>query len=138
MTQTVLQTLTNAFIRVGIVDETRSPSAQQTANGMNILNNYLATQMRDGWKGLGYYPQNNPANNIPLRDADIYDVETVLCKQLAINYQVILDPVKQALLINEIDAAIARLDKRYLMYFESDLSELPRPQGGPWGGPNWL
>lgn len=138
MTQTVLQTLTNAFQRVGILDESSSPSALQTQNGMIIMNNYLATQMRDGWKGLGYYVQTNPANQIPLRPSDLYDIETVLCKQLAIAYQVVLDPDKQALLISEITAAVARLDKRYLSYFESDLSELSRPQGSPFGGPNWF
>jgi hypothetical protein len=98
------------------------------------MNNYLATQMRDGWKGLGYFPQSNPANNMPIRDSDIYDVETVLCKQFAINYQVELDQMKQALLISEIVAATSRLDKRYLQYFESDLGELSRAQAAPWGG----
>lgn len=138
MTQTVVQTITNALQRIGVIDETRGPSAQQTQNCMNYMNSYLATQMRDGWKGLGYYPQTSPAAVIPIRDSDIYDVETVLCMQFAINYQVQLDPEKQGLLLTEIEAAIARLNKRYLAYFESDLSELPRPQGGPWGGPNWL
>ena len=134
MTQTVLQTITNGLQRVGIIDETVSPSAQQTANCLNVMNNYLATQMRDGWKGLGYFPQSNPANNMPIRDSDIYDVETVLCKQFAINYQVELDQMKQALLISEIVAATSRLDKRYLQYFESDLGELSRAQAAPWGG----
>lgn len=138
MTQTVVQTIMNALQRIGVIDETRPPSAQQTANCMNRMNSYLATQMRDGWKGLGYYPQTNPASAMPIRASDIHDIETVLCQQYAIDYQVELDPQKQGLLLREIDAAISRLNKRYLAYFESDLSELPRPQGGPWGGPNWL
>jgi hypothetical protein len=30
------------------------------------------------------------------------------------------------------------MNKRYLKRTECDLGELSRPQGGPWGGPNFL
>jgi hypothetical protein len=39
---------------------------------------------------------------------------------------------------NQIKAAFRRLNNRYLKFAESDLGELSRSQGGPWGGPNYI
>lgn len=130
MTQTVLQTITDAFQRIGVVDETASPTAAQTVNGLRILNNYMATQTRDGWR-TGYFPQTGVAGVMPVRDSDLYDIETLLAQQIAINYGT---QVKDPVLLKEFLEAERRMNKRYIRYFESDLSELSRAQGGPWGG----
>jgi len=134
VTQTNLQIITSAFQRVGIVDETASPSAEQGANGLQILNDYLLNQARDGMR-LGWWTQTNLAANAPLRDEDIWGVKMLLARQLASNYGItIQDPI----LLKDIDDAEKMLTKRSLQYYESDLSEWPRPQGGPWGGPSWI
>lgn len=133
MPETNLSILTGAFRKAGIVDETESPSPAQTADGLVLLNNYLLNQAADGLR-LGWYPQTNPAATAPLKDADIHNVKMMLTKQLAISYDV---EIKSPLVLQEIADAERMLTKRYLRYFESDLSELSRAQGAPWGGPGW-
>jgi hypothetical protein len=134
VTQTNLQILTDIFQKTGIVDETQSPTAAQAANGLRLMNNYLLSQSVDGMR-LGWYPQTNLQSNAPLKDADIGDVELIMVPQIALAYGITLsDPA----IIGEITNAITRLTKRSIQLVEADLSELSRPQGGPWGGPNWL
>ncbi len=134
MTQTNLAVLTFAFQKAGIVDELQSPTAAQAANGLTIMNDFLLTQNVDGMR-LGYYPQTNLQSNIPIKDADIGDVKLILIPQIAVAYGITLaDPV----LLDLISEASRRLTKRSIQLVECDLGELSRPQGGPWGGPNWL
>ena len=135
MPQTNLALITGAFQRIGTVDETEAPSAAQAQNGLNILNGYLATIAVDGIK-LGWFPQTDLAAIAPLRDSAEFDVATMLCKQLAIAYGV--DLTAKVELKEEIVQAERRLTKRSLKYFESDLTELSRPQGSPWGGFGWF
>lgn len=133
MSETNLSIITGAFRKVGVVDETESPSAAQAADGLLILNNYLLNQAVDGMR-LGWYPQTNLAANAPLKDADIHGVKMLLAKQFAITYDI---TIKNPLILAEIADAERMLTKRSLKYFESDLSELSRAQGSPWGGPGW-
>jgi hypothetical protein len=48
------------------------------------------------------------------------------------------DPNDETALSNQIKNAFRLLTKRSILFTESDLGELSRAQGGPWGGPNWL
>jgi len=142
--QTNQQIITEAFQKLGVVREGRQPSATQSANGMVILNDNLLTQMRDGWGNIGWYPQTIAQlnTNAPLKDEDIGDVKWILAGWLSVHYGVTIppspDPVNGFDLGAQIYQAMRRLTKRYLKYTECDLGELSRPQGGPWGGPNWL
>ena len=144
MTQTNQQIITESFQILGVVREGRQPTATQSANGMTILNDNLLTQMRDGWGNIGWYPQTIAQLNstAPLKDEDIADVKYILAGWLAARYGVTIppspDPVNGLDLAALIFQAMRRLTKRYLQYTECDLGELSRPQGGPWGGPNWL
>lgn len=133
MSETNLSIVTGAFRKAGIVDETESPSAAQGADALLILNNFLANQAADGMR-LGWYPQSNLAATAPLKDADIHGVKMLLAKQLAFTYAV---EIKDPLILQEIADAERMLTKRSIKYFESDLSELSRAQGSPWGGPGW-
>lgn len=137
VSQTNLQIIQFAFQRTGIVDETQAPTAAQGQNGLQILNNYLLTQAKDGMR-VGWYTQTNLAATAPLKDEDIHDVESLLCQQIANFYGVKINEQEHPGLLQEIQDATHRLTKRSILYFESDLSELSRPQGGPWGGPQWL
>ncbi len=137
MAQTNQQIINEAFTTIGVVADGRSPTATQAALGLTVLNDNLATQQADGWR-LGWFPQTNLAANAPLRDADIGDVKLVLAEWLAPKYGIKFDLQNDAILLNQIADAKHRLTKRSLKYMESDLGELQRPQGGPWGGPNWL
>ena len=144
MTSTNQQIITESFQKLGVVREGRQPSATQSANGMTILNDNLLTQMRDGWGNIGWYPQTVAQlnNNAPLKDEDIADVKWILAGWLSAHYGITIapspDPVNGFDLGALIFQAMRRLTKRYLKYTECDLGELSRPQGGPWGGPNWL
>lgn len=144
MAQTNQQIITEAFQILGVVREGRQPTATQSANGMTILNDNMLTQMRDGWGNIGWYPQTIAQLNstAPLRDEDIADVKYVLAAWLSARYGITIPPPESPddmfSLAGMITGAFRRLTKRYLRYTESDLGELSRPQGGPWGGPNWL
>jgi hypothetical protein len=106
----------------------------QGANGLQILSLYLLARQRAGLR-LGWYAQTNLAATFPLRDEDVYDVMLLLVAQLSTAYEApITDPVLQA----DIMLADKRLVKAYFRYPECDFSDFPRPQGGPWGGPNWV
>lgn len=141
MSQTNTQIIAAAFTLIGVVADGRQPTASQTAKGLEILNDNMMTQQRDGWN-LGWFTQLNLANAAPLQDTDIGDVKLCLASWLAPAYGVTIepspDPEDMTNLGNQIKAAFRRLNKRSLKYTECDLGELSRPQGGPWGGPNWL
>jgi hypothetical protein len=141
--QTNQQIITESFQILGVVREGRQPTPTQSANGMTILNDNLLTQMRDGWGNIGWYPQTiaQLSSTAPLKDEDIADVKYALSGWIAPRYGVTIPPSPDPDgfdLGSLIKQALRRLTKRYLKYTECDLGELSRPQGGPWGGPNWL
>lgn len=125
-----------AFHMLNIVDETAQPSALQAQGALSLLNNILLNEAADGMR-LGWYTQTNLAATAPLRDEDVYGVQYMLVAALAQIYGISLVKSKPELLAI-VEAAMRQLTKRSIRYFESDLSELQRPQGGPWGGPNWI
>lgn len=143
-TQTNQQIVTEAFIKLGLVAEGRQPSNTQSAQALTILSDNLLTRMKDGWRDMGWYPQTvaNLNNAAPLDDADVADVKLLLAGWIAPHYGKTLDPRVSSRdmtsLSAQIEDAFTRLSKRYLRRTEADLGELSRPQGGPWGGPNWL
>jgi hypothetical protein len=146
VTQTTQQTITNSYQLLGVVREGRAPTPTQSANALNVLNNNLATQMKDGWGNIGWWPQTVAmlGNNAPLQDADLADIELLLASWIAIRYGIQIpdnpndDISAPTSLGGQIRAAQRRMNKRYLKRTECDLGELSRPQGGPYGGPNLL
>lgn len=142
-TQTNQQIITAALNMIGVVADGRAPTPTQSADSIVILSDNLMTQQRDGWN-LGWYPQTvaNLATAAPIADDSVMDVKYCLAAWLAPKYSVTIpvspDPLDEASLSNQIKNAFRRLTKRSLLAVESDLGELSRPQGGPWGGPNYL
>jgi hypothetical protein len=137
--------ITESYQLLGVVREGRQPTATQSANGLTILNDNLATQMRDGWGNIGWFPQTVAMlNNLaPLQDSDIADVKYLLAAWISLRYGITIpDNPNDIYDINtlggQVRASLRRLNKRYLKRTECDLGELSRPQGGPWGGPNFL
>lgn len=134
--------VTDAFIKIGVIDETAQPSTAQAQTAMRLLNDNLLSAAVDGMR-VGWYYQNPITaytSMSPLRDADVGPVKFILAGWLISNYGIKLDMSDAAtqMLLNAIEDANRMLVKRGLLYVESDLGELSRPQGGPWGGPNWL
>lgn len=142
MSKTNQQIITDAFTLAGVVAEGKQPTPSQSGIGMGRLNDNLLTQQRDGWR-LGWYPQTvaNLNSNAPLRDEDIGDVTLCLCAWLLAWYRrklaPVTDPNDPTAIQNQIKDAFRRLEKRSLLYMDSDLGELSRPQSGPWGGPGF-
>lgn len=136
LSQTNLQIITAAFRKIGVVADGKQPSPTQGVNGLEVLNDHLLSQQRDGWN-LGWFPQSTSQLNsvAPLRDEDIGEIKLCLTYWLAPEYGVTLD---DPLLVDQISEAFRMLNKRNLKFTDADLGELSRAQGGPWGGPNWL
>lgn len=131
----VLEIITDAMQLIRMIDQNESPSAEQGAQGLRILNDMLLNEAADGLR-LGWFPQTAVTSVAPLRPQDLYGVKRMLAMALATANGINLakdDPV----LYGEIIEAKRQLVKRSIRYFESDLGELQRPQGVAWG-PNWI
>lgn len=141
MTAQNLEIIQYALLKCNVIDENSSPSAEQGVTGLNVLNDMLLNEQRDGLR-LGWFKQTNLAANAPLRDEDIYGVKMLLTRALAAHYGIVLEPPLADFPgmpdSGEIAKAHRQLIKRSLAFVEADLGELSRPQGGPWGGPNYL
>jgi hypothetical protein len=134
MSATNLEIVTDALQKIGVLGETQTATPEQQATGLRVMNDYLLNQAADGLR-LGWYKQTNMAATAPLRDQDIFGVKCLMAAQLAAHYGVkIVDPV----LLAVIGESYKQLIKRSIQYLDSDLGELQRPQGGPWGGPSWF
>lgn len=134
--------VTDAFQKIGAIDETASPSTAQAQTAMRLLNDNLLDLNVDGIRVGWYYqnPQTAYASQSPLRDSDVGPVKFLLAGFLISHYGIKIDPDDLAgqKLLADIQDAYRRLAKRSLLYTEADLGELSRPQGGPWGGPGWI
>jgi hypothetical protein len=131
---TNLDIITFAYQKIGVIDENSPPSFEQGKVGLVVLNDYLLNQAADGMR-LGWYSQSNISAQAPLRAEDIHGVKLLLARQLAAHYGI---TIQNPLLLDDIQKAETQLTKRSIRYAELDFSELSRPQGGPWGGPNWI
>jgi hypothetical protein len=146
VTETNQQIITDAYQLLGVVREGRAPTPTQSANGLTVLNNNIATQLKDGWSAIGWWPQTvamlgNPA---PLQDADIGDIKLLLASWIALRYGIQVpdnpndDISAPTSLGGNIRSAQRRMNKRYLKRTECDLGELSRANGSPWGGVGYL
>ncbi len=122
-----------ALQKVGILDQTQTPDPTTQARALTIMNDYLAMKRLDGWY-IGYYPQTAVTDNSPLRDEFIHPIKLVLAREYAINFG---QPIQDPLLVKAIQDAEDILVKACRRTVLSDLSELSRPQGGPWGVITW-
>jgi hypothetical protein len=131
---TNLEIISFAYQKIGVIDENSSPSFEQGQTALTVLNDYLLNEAADGMR-LGWFTQTQTSATAPLRPEDVHGVKMLLCNQLAVHYGI---TIQNPLLMMEIQTAKTQLVKRSLRYSEVDFSELSRPQGGPWGGPNWI
>lgn len=132
MPQPVSQIITEAFQKIGVVDETQSPAAEQASNGLTVLNDMLANEEADGLY-IGWYRQSDPTQLAPIRDSDYFAVKLMLAMVLAPLYGINMAQ-SNPMLVEAAAEAKRQLTKRAIRYFESDLGELSRAQGAPWGG----
>ena len=124
MSATNLEILQYALLKLNVIDENSSPSAEQGITGLNVLNDTMASAAADGIH-IGWYPQTSLAAVSPLQNQDIGPIKLVLTSALAAHYGLQIGEVLMA----QIGAAVTRLQKSALKYSEADLSEVPRTQG---------
>ena len=129
-----LELVTYAYQKIGVVDENSSPTAEQGQVGLNVVNDGLLNEAADGMR-LGWWTQTDLSATAPLRPEDVFGVKLLLARWLATHYGI---TIQNPQLLEDITEAKRQLVKRSILYSEADFSELPRPQGGPWGGPNWI
>lgn len=131
---TNFEIIADAYQLIGVIDENSPPSNEQGVTGLSVLNDYLLNEAADGMR-LGWFRQYVLQACTPLKDEDIYGVKILLALQLAARYGI---TIQNQQLLEAGMVAKTQLVKRSLRYSEADFSEFPRPQGGPWGGPNWI
>lgn len=131
---TNLEIIIYAYQKIGVIDENFIPTNEQGIVGLTVLNDMLLNEQADGLR-LGWYKQYYLVNCCPLKDEDIYGVKLMLAEALAAHYGI---TIQNPTLLADVAEAKRQLVKRYIRYSEADFSELSRPQGGPWGGPNWI
>ena len=131
MSYTILDIVTDAARIVNLMDETQQLSAEQGAMALTALNDLMADYFEDGIE-LGWYPQTDLSVTAPLASTDARCVKLCFAKELAMRAgltQTLPDDLKE-----QMEEAYQKLAKRTLEYFESDMSNLPVPQGTFWGG----
>lgn len=123
-----------AYQKIGVIDENSSPTNEQGIVGLSVLNDYLLNEAADGMR-LGWFTQYSLQNCCPLRPEDVFGVKILLAMALAAHYGI---TIQNPQLLEAAQTVKTQLVKRSIRYSEADFSELSRPQGGPWGGPNWI
>lgn len=134
MTITNQSLITQALQRIGVVDETQAPTTTQSNNALAIMNQHLAFKQALGTFRVGWYPQTSLTANAPLRDEYVEPVILILCGKFSMTFG---QPIQDPILAQQITDAEPALSKLTRLNFDSDLSELSRAQGAPWGGPGW-
>lgn len=129
MSATNLEIVQFASLKINMIDENSSPSAEQGATALNVLNDMMANAAADGVH-IGWFPQTLLSGVSPLQSQDVGPVKYMLCAALAAHYGIQLSP----LLIGEVEAGWTRLVKRAMKEGGADLSEVPRAQGPRWLG----
>lgn len=131
MSYIILDIVTDAARIVNLIDETQQLSAEQGQMALVALNDLMADYFEDGIE-LGWYPQTDLSVIAPLASTDVRCVKLCFGKELAMRAgltQTLPEDLKQ-----EMADAYEKLAKRTIEYFESDMSNLPVPQGTFWGG----
>lgn len=131
MSYVVLDICTDAARIINVIDEISSLSPEQGQQALTALNDMLLDYAEDGIN-LGWYTITDPSVTAPLNDADVRCVKLCLAKELATRAGLV--PTLDEELKLEMERAYQKLSKRTATYFESDMSNLPIPQGAWWGG----
>lgn len=127
-TDSVLEIITSAYRQLTMLDELGVPTAEQSAVGLEVLNDMLTNMDIDGIR-LGWYPQTVVTAVAPLQDYDVRNVKVLLASDLAAHYGITVPEDLKP----KIELAAKQLAKRSIKYIEADLTGLPFSQGGLFG-----
>lgn len=126
MSITVIELITDALTELNVIDVNEAPSPEQGQRALRRLNQMLADWENDGIR-LGYYRQTDMDATVPLQEQDELGVTLNLAVALAPSYGIeIMDGLR-----TQADEYYASLAKGALQYFESDMTQLPMSDFGP-------
>lgn len=128
---TVADILNSAGRIINIIDESQVLSAEQSATALTLLNDMLAEWIADGLD-IGWFTQTNVSSQAPIQPEDVRAVKYCLAGEMAAFYDIASSLSTET--AKHIENAYAKISKRYVKYFESDLSGLPVPEGIYFGG----
>lgn len=120
MSITAITMLTDAYRLANIIDQVQAPSAEQSAQGLRILNQMIA-DWEAGGISLGWHPVDTVDDVLPLEDADERGVKYNLAVEFCGDYGI--EPAsKVAGIAGE---TFARFEKTSAQEVVADLSGLP-------------
>lgn len=82
MSRTNLQVITDAMRLAGITNQIETPSAEDSAEALNRMNDMILGWDRHNGIRLGYYPQTSLSANIPIDDEYFEALTALLAKKL--------------------------------------------------------
>lgn len=123
----VLEIVTDSLRRIGVIGQTKTPSAEQGANAVTRLNNLMALLATNG-VDLGYNPKASTADTIVLPLGVIHGITAQLSESLAEDYGVTPIP---AAVVRDAEESRNMLVRNALIdsFGNTNLSGLPRGQG---------
>lgn len=131
MTINVIDLLTDSLRLINVIDLYESPSAEDGIKALHVLNEMIADAQADGirlpWHAIA---DADIATVAPLDDADIRAVKNCLALELCPYFG--LEPTEQQR--SNASDAYQKLTKRYVQFFEADLSMLPLAEANYWPG----
>lgn len=122
MSITAIEMITDAYRAANIINEVETPSAEQGATGLRVLNQMMGQWDGDGIK-LGWVIVDGQADTLPLQLQDERAVKYNLAVELAGEFGI--DPLPRVAKV-AVDT-YAGLAKRHRLQVQSDLSGLPAP-----------
>jgi hypothetical protein len=127
MSITVIELITDALQEVNVIDANQAPSAEQGVKTLRRLNQMMMQWQLDGIR-LGYYPQTDMDATVPIDISDELGVTLNLAVSIAPSYGIEIIESLRMQATTYYDA----LAKQALQYFESDMTQLPMSDFGPY------
>lgn len=125
---TLIELLKKSLLKIGVVDITQAPDAEQGVEALSSLNMMLALWREDGID-LGWYPQTDMDAVVPLKEAYQMAVISNLAIFMAPDYGAQTSAELQAIASSTYDA----MAKAARLTFQADMTMLPGAEGdGYW------
>lgn len=127
MSITVIELITDALCELNVIDVNEAPSAEQGVRALRRLNQMMMQWQVNGIR-IGYYPQTDMDATVPIEIEDELGVTLNLAVSLAPSYGIeVIDSLRM-----QATDYYAALAKQALQYFESDMTQLPMSDFGPY------
>jgi hypothetical protein len=127
---TNLDLITDALRKIGMIDESATPSAEQGVIGLRLLNQLLAAWAEDGLSFPSWFPQTDNDATTPLPDWAERAVTAALSIEIAAEYD---RPIPEALAVTATNSVDALRRKRFNQALQPSDLNLPVAEAGYYG-----